>query len=998
MKKLCVRFIFCLFSFILLLCASQTSFAQATADIEGTVFDADGTALRDAVITLSNVQTGVVQGALSDTNGSYHFTSISTAGSYNVTAKFTGLRKAIVEGVTLRAGEKRVVDLYLKTYKSEDVTVTADHEPTINRVNAEISATLDEKQIETISTDAREINNQLWFLPGVSPATGYFQEAPKVSINGQNSLYTNYMIDGFDNNEQFLGGQRFNTPIGMAQDVTVLTNSYDAEYGRTANGIVNVTSKSGTDSLMGNVFYYGHPGSTLDAKNAFSVKDPITGESTSDGFNRNQFGGSLGGPIAQDKTFFFVDAEITRDNVAEIINTPAVQATAYDHTYESLFDAKIDQHWNSDQTTSIRANLGLVGYDQEGGGAVMPSAGDTEIRNTFSLAAKHDWIMSPSELDETRVQYATFHWNYAEPKNGFQPQVTLLSDSAGSIYGVNGAGGQVLGIVGSPGYSFDEYENTTQVGNTFTKAFQNHTVKIGVDLISSAHSLNGEGNPDGNYTVQLKNDSSFHPNPYSPFGLSDIPNASELNVVGYNVEAANTQPFGLTQNLLSAFIDDNWKESARMAIDMGLRWDFDNLSKAGSDHYDWHNIGPRLAWNYQLTDDGKSVVRAGYGIYYEKIPYTVASDAMEFSTQRPAFLQQLQILKNKGILPANTNINQITFNGNASASYTSGVGYLQGLPQSQLAANLDSLPAQELRIANPFGLNNPYSDQLSIGFQRQVTDDITFSADGVLVNGENLVQLYDMNAPTPYSSTPYAATNSARPMSNVDSSRPAGIPIGGARQITMSSTTGISRYRALIINIKRKFADNYMFNLAYTLSSNKNNTDDVNFRAEDGNNFAQEYGYASNDRTHVIALTGAYKLPTNTIISTNILIQSGQPIDRTVGYDNVAIPGDFYGHGYQDGDGYAGNLDRYPGVPRNGERLPWSEQVDLSIIHPIPFGRFTMQLRADIFNIFNWVNYSGYPADATETNRDQVGMPGDPIVYRSAGPSREYQFSANVLF
>ncbi|HZV12949.1 MAG TPA: carboxypeptidase regulatory-like domain-containing protein, partial [Candidatus Kapabacteria bacterium] len=934
----------------ILMLISAASFAQGTADIEGVVRDAQQlTILPGARITLSNIETGFTRGTISDTNGAYRFIAVPTAGQYTVTAEYSGFRKAIISGIVLRADEKREINLDLKIYESKDVVVTEDRAPLINRVNAEVSSYVTEKQIESIPTDAREINNQLYFLPGVSPATGYFPEAPKVSINGQNSLYTNYMIDGFDNNEMVLGGQRFNTPIGMAQNVAVLTDSYSAEFGRTANGIVNVTTKSGTNDLKGDLFYDSHPGTVVDAKGAFAPKDPITGKITDNGFIRNQFGGSLGGPIVRDKTFFFVDAEITRDNVDDFIKTPVVNATATDQTYESLFMGKIDQHWNADQTTSLRANLGLVGYDYNGGGTTMPSAGWTQLRNTFSIAAKHDWTTSQNSLDETRVQYATFHWNYAEPRNGNQPQVTVLSDSAGTLYG----GNQVLGVIGDPGYVYDEMEKTWQLANTYTMTFDRHMLKMGIDFISSAHTLIGGGNPAGNYTVQLKNDTDFRPNPNVPFNLSDLPNASQLNVLDYNVEAANTQPFGTTQNLLGAFAEDSYKPSDRLTINMGLRWDFDNLSKAGSDHYDMNNIGPRLSGNYLLTDDGKSVLRAGYGIYYEKIPYTVVSDAMQFSTQRAAFLQQLQILKNKGILPANTNINAITFNGNASADFPSGVQFLQGIPASALAGNLDSLPAQELRIQNPNGLQNPYSHQISLGFQRQVTDDISFSIDGVLLFGEDLIRLVDVNAPSPYSTSSAAATNSPRSIASADSTRPAGAVVGGARQITMSETGGISRYQGIIVNIKKAFSDGYMFNIAYTLSWNKNNTDDINFRAEDGNNFDQEYGYAVNDRRHVIALTGAYEFHTHTTLSMNVLIQSGQPIDRTVGYTNAEGDGNFYGHGIQDGDGYAGNLDRYPGVPRDGERLPWSKQVDLGIMQPVSVGRYTLQLRMDVFNVFN---------------------------------------------
>ena len=124
---------------------------------------------------------------------------------------------------------------------------------------------------------------------------------------------------------------------------------------------------------------------------------------------------------------------------------------------------------------------------------------------------------------------------------------------------------------------------------------------------------------------------------------------------------------------------------------------------------------------------------------------------------------------------------------------------------------------------------------------------------------------------------------------------------GGARQITVSETAGKSRYQALIVNLSKRLREDFGFSLSYTLSWNKNNTDDINFRAMDANDFEQEYAYAVNDRRHVVALTGMYRLPLGGMVSLNALYQTGQPINRTVGLSNNEGIGNFYGHGPQFG-------------------------------------------------------------------------------------------------
>ncbi|MBC8043788.1 MAG: TonB-dependent receptor [Rhizobacter sp.] len=991
--------------------------AQGTASVEGVVKDTQGDLLTGVKVTLTNDKTGGVQGTITDVGGAYRFTSVSTAGSYSVAAAIDGFKKALVTDLVLRTNERRLINLELKQYTSDEIVVIGERAPLINRTTGEVSSYITEQQIETIPTDGRKISGQLYFVPGVTPATVGYPEAPNISINGQTSIFSSYLIDGFDNNERFLGGQKFDTPIGAAQNVAVLTNTYSAEFGRTSNGIVNITTKSGTNDLKGEVFYYLRPGAAIDVPNYFSPRT-VSDAVINNGFNRNQAGFSVGGPIVRDQTFFFFNAEISRDNVDGFIRSPAaaLEAVVPSPSYSSLFTAKLDHRWNDIHSTSLRGNLGLVGrggrdglglvgFSTQGNATTMPSAGFIQTRPAVLAAIKHDWATSPTSFNETRLQYSSFRWNYGRAEDGGQPQVILRNADSTSV----------LGTVGNTSFVFDDLERTVQFANTYTQSLGRHTVKGGVDLLYSDFQLYGGTNQRGAYNVRLKNNADFKA--YGRiFDLSDIP--SNVTVDRYSVEAYSSAPFGVVQFMAALFVEDSFKLNERLTLNLGLRWDFDNLTKAGGKNFDLNNIAPRLSANYLLTPDGRSALRGGYGIFYERIVYAVTSDALQFTTQRAPYIAQLQILKDKGILPADADLLALTRNGDAQAIFAGAnvPAYLQGKTQSQIDTALATSPAAEWRIQNPNGLTNPYSHQFSLGFQQQVTDDMAFAVDGVVLLGQDLVRLIDLNAPSPYetsAASKIGENGTPRTIADADLTRPAGVAIGGARQITMSETKGESRYYALMFNLKKILTNNYAFNIAYTLSWGLSNSDGINFRAQDNNDFSREWGYTFNDRRHVVALTGSYQFFTGTTLSLNALIQSGQAINRTVGRNNLELPaatpndireeerkkfGNYYGHGEQYGDGFSGNLDRYPGVERSSERLPATAQFDLSFAQRVSYERYGIEIRADVFNLFNVTNYSGYFGVAGETNRAQFGRPGDAINYRSAGPARQYQFSARVTF
>ena len=980
---------------------AQVAFAQE--QLEVTVSNlSNQEPIAGITVRVENTPIGYQSQKETNSQGKVQFSGLSTSGSYTVSVPESDQYfEARAENILLRSNTTSSVNLSIahKENRSEEVTVEGSATTRINTINAEVSSELEAEEIERIPVEGRDLTRILFRFPNVTQATGFFPEAPNVSINGANSLYTNYLIDGLDNNENFLGGQKFATPVGAAQNVTVLTNNYSSEYGLSGNGIVNITTRSGSNNLNGEAFYVVRPGPAIDGDSPFAQRD-LSGNQVKDGFQRHQGGFLLGGPIVRDKTFFFVDAEQTFDLKDNLLNSPdlGVNETVGGENRFTYITGKADHIWNDDFHSSLRLNTGFVNIERQGGGldggVTFPSAANSQDRNSILVASQNTKLWN-NFVSETNLQYSRFRWNYGRPVNADSPQVSVLDPSELTI-----------AVLGNPGFVFDELENSWQFDQKLDYYKGNHNLKFGVGIKSSDHSLLGGGNVNGNYLVKLNQqqlDDIRRQNLGADLDINDIP--SDVDVLDYNVEL-RTNTFGARQNIYGFYAEDLFSLSSNLNLTFGLRYDYDSLSKGGSTSGDKNNFAPRASFNYRLNN--RSSFRGGYGIYYDKILYAIFSDALQFNTTSPDYRSEIQELIRLGILPSDTDVNFVTRDGNLTADFPN-VSYLNGPGPAELQGLRDSTFSNELRILNPNGYKNPNTNQFTLGYQFQVKEDKLFYVDVMHTRSYNLFRLRDLNAPSPY---PLNDTDNVvvRTQQQADLTRP--IPIfvdaqgpysiingqivrGIARNVIVTETEGESRYYAANFTYeKSRSNENYSYLLSYTLSSLRNNTEDINFRAEDANNFEAEWGASINDRRHVLNAIFDYYPINNFSVTIAALLQSGQPINRI---PDATIFGttDLNGDGRSFGDAYVGNSDRFPGESRNNDRLPWSNTFDVAA----QYNWNSVILRADIFNVFNANNLSGYSNNATQSNQIQVGPRSSGVlVQRNAAPPRQFQFTVRYLF
>lgn len=383
-----------------------------TGIIQGTVVDETGAVVSGASVEARNLDTNFVKNLNTDADGRFVFLLLPT-GRYTLTIYKPGFATLVQENLTLTVGQAISLTLGMKVSRLEErITVTAT--PTIDITKTEASSTLEEKAVSTLPILGRKFEDLLTLTPGVSIVQG--PDGDEINFSGQRGIFNNISLDGGDYNNGFfgeqLGGQRaaIDITLDAVKEFQVVATGASAEFGRTAGGVVNVVTKSGTNDVHGSLFHFQR----LEALSAATS----TGEPLKD-FHREQFGGTVGGPIIKDKMFLFgafeqITANLTRANLSVPIGTPCPATAPTIQANQALINSSADCQ-----------RLALINFfkttlNQEEGKSV-----DHPIRNT-ALLVKYDWNVTPSHklgvsynFDRSRNENQTFDVaTYGNSANG----------------------------------------------------------------------------------------------------------------------------------------------------------------------------------------------------------------------------------------------------------------------------------------------------------------------------------------------------------------------------------------------------------------------------------------------------------------------------------------------------------------------------------------------------------------------------------------------------
>src|ERR1700732_4838804 len=301
---------FCVLTLALGLASAGWGQSQISAGtVQGDVLDEKGGSVAGATVEAKNLATNFVQTDTTNTDGHFAFLSLAP-GRYTLTISKTGFATIVQENVNLTVGQTITLPVTMKVASVSQQIIVTDV-PIVEVTKTESSSTLDELAVATTPVLGRKFEDLLTLTPGVSISQG--PDGDEININGQRGIFNNISLDGGDYNNGFFGeqagGQRAAVDITLeaVKEFQIIASGANAEYGRTAGGVVNVITKSGTNNIHGSLFEYFR---TEALTAAASDGTPL------DGFRRNQFGGTVGGPIIKDKLFFFLASEGIREDLS----------------------------------------------------------------------------------------------------------------------------------------------------------------------------------------------------------------------------------------------------------------------------------------------------------------------------------------------------------------------------------------------------------------------------------------------------------------------------------------------------------------------------------------------------------------------------------------------------------------------------------------------------------------------------------------------------------
>lgn len=890
----------------------QAAFAQGGSGvIEGVVRDTAGGVLPGVTMTLRNQASGVARTTVSEGDGTYRFPALQP-GKYTLRAELSGFATEEVLDIVITIGLGLVRDFSLGVQTlTETVTVTGVA-PVVDTTKSEVSGVVTQQQIETLPINSRQYLSLALLMPGTSlDATRSF--FPTVNVGGSMSFNsTGNVVDGMINSMAEDGEPRQNLPQDAVEEFKVSNTQFKAEFGLATGGMVQVVTKSGSNEVHGSAFEYFRD-KALNARGLFEDDKPD--------FQRHQFGASMGGPIIRDRMHFFGAVERTDVEEFYTVNTglpqfySAVEGTFRRPFTRNLYFGRVDWQLSNSQNLFARWAQEQERAECNGcGGTTAGSAGyDIEVPRR-SLVVAHTWVRGTRQLNDFRFQLATAAYYIA-------PAGTTIFTQTGSFppERMNRLSRGLNFPSLSFGSSFDELgpESRWQIKDTYAISFADHDLKFGFDVSYMPYEEENTGNVLGSYT--FAEDQYFDPN--DPQSIANLTGAATFSASLPPINTSHPTKYYM------GFVQDDWKVGSNLTLNLGLRYErlygaanedldpsvfpidipYIDVSQRG----DRNNVGPRVGLAWDVFNNGDTVARAGYGLYYGHV--RILGNLNEFR-----------------------NYQRFTVNI-TNPSYPDPYG---GRDPEEFVV---SAPLNITVVANDYV--QPYANQFNVGVSHRLFGQYAVHMDGVYIRTSHDRKTLDIN-----------------PRDPVTRLRPN--PVFG--RVDQNQSTGEMRYKALYLKFEKRYSNRTQFLATYTYTRSEDNN--LLGRYLDPFDLDLDWGPSGGERRHALVLSGSVLLPFDVTLGAVWTARSQLPWTATAGRDVNAdgfntdlVPGTTRNAGSRTLDLSAVNAWR----ASNGV-VPISEaQIDSSRLNLVDLraskdvrltGTVRLQLMAQVFNLFNTDN------------------------------------------
>ncbi|HET9183662.1 MAG TPA: TonB-dependent receptor [Candidatus Angelobacter sp.] len=970
--------ILALFLFSIFL-AAQT---PDSASLRGQVLDQTHAAVIGAQVKITNSRLATAKSTQTDASGRFSFSGMPV-GDYSLTVHKDGFADLQRE-ITLVGGTNATAALQLNVSEVKTTVVVTGAAGEVRADMPQLGDRLGPQQVQ----DMPLLNSRITYLPLLNAANrpalnqgDAFMNQNLFTTSGSGRRQTSFVVDGASGNDSW-GRQTIftNIPRVAVQEMTVLENAFSAEYGATTGGVVNVVTRTGGKHYHGDLIGVWRPNDTSAKLSGFTTANASNGNQiVSD--SMGQLSAAFSGPIPHTQaTEFFFGGEYTRENRGSPITSALSPGVFVGHYADWMTFLRLDHQINENNSAFLKANTDSFHDTNPNGtvgGATLPTVDRIFRRRTYSLELGETATLSSTLLNSARVQF-----QLASPITEFDPV----------IFGTQ----FVVPIAGAPTFTTGTSQSALlmnrQFGGSDTVALTrgNHQLKFGTDVLY-AHS--GGDSKEFGGPIFL---GQFQFNPCPATISITICETSYLNNIA-NVQSY-TQSFGngsytVDDTLWSLFAQDDFRVRQDLTLNLGLRYEQQTFTDARL------NFAPRVGFAYDLLQHHNTIVRGGFGIYYAQV---VDNSEANYALSGPT-----------GVFNFTAQAGQIGFPSSLSAVPLAAPPAGAVLPVRSIyirpgqASFYNQFFDTSVLKGYPDALLNPYSEQWTLGVERQLGHDWVLSVDYVGSHTVKVVRPLDVDSPAPFIRTAQGQTRSAqaanctRPLwvafyaaaglACPVTANPA-IPQPAFGVITTDVNNGFGRYNSLNVNLSHSFAHRFAMLASYVYSHATDNVDpDVPGQNPNDPNFVneQEIGNAIFDQRHRFVLSGTYHAPFGLDAGGIATLASGLPFNLVTGSNNSGDPGATADRPVINGVVVGRNTGR--GTPIY-DFSPFVEKV-------FPFGENARaRLRVEAFNIFNHPNFVGFIG----TVGNGTGIPatlGQPLAgITNQLPARSLQFSFHLSY